>query len=109
RFEEVSFVYPRTDRRVLSSLDLWVPAGSSVALVGEDGAGKTTLIKLLCRFYDPTEGRITLDGVDLRELDLDELRSRLAVIFQDFVPYQLPTKDTVGFGRVHRAVRASLL
>jgi ATP-binding cassette subfamily B protein len=109
RFEEVSFVYPGTDRRVLSSLDLWVPSGSSVALVGENGAGKTTLIKLLCRFYDPTEGRITLDGVDLRELDLDELRSRLAVIFQDFVHYQLPVKDNVGFGAVQRMDDEALL
>ncbi len=109
RFEEVSFVYPGTDRRVLSSLDLWVPSGSSVALVGENGAGKTTLIKLLCRFYDPTEGRITLDGVDLRELDLDELRSRLAVIFQDFVHYQLPVKDNIGFGAVQRMDDEALL
>jgi len=94
---------------VLSSLDLWVPSGSSVALVGENGAGKTTLIKLLCRFYDPTEGRITLDGVDLRELDLDELRSRLAVIFQDFVHYQLPVKDNIGFGAVQRMDDEALL
>ncbi len=102
RFEGVSFVYPGTDRPVLDGLDLWIPTGSSVALVGENGAGKTTLIKLLCRFYDPTGGRILLDGVDLRELDLEDLRRRLAVIFQDFVRYELPVRDNIGFGAVDR-------
>jgi ATP-binding cassette, subfamily B, bacterial len=103
RFEGVSFVYPGTDRLVLDRLDLDITAGTSVALVGENGAGKTTLIKLLCRFYDPTEGRITVDGVDVRELDLDDYRSRLAVIFQDFVHYNLPARDNVGFGALDRA------
>jgi ATP-binding cassette, subfamily B, bacterial len=103
RFEGVSFTYPATDRLVLDRLDLDIEAGSSVALVGENGAGKTTLIKLLCRFYDPTEGRITLDGVDIREFDLDDYRSRLAVIFQDFVHYQLPARDNVGFGALDAA------
>jgi ATP-binding cassette, subfamily B, bacterial len=103
RFEGVSFVYPGTDRLVLDCLDLDITAGTSIALVGENGAGKTTLIKLLCRFYDPTEGRITVDGVDIRELDLDDYRSRLAVIFQDFVHYNLPARDNVGFGALDRA------
>ena len=109
RFEGVSFVYPGTKRSVLDRLDLDIEAGSSVALVGENGAGKTTLIKLLCRFYDPTEGRITVDGVDIRELDLDDYRTRLAVIFQDFVHYQLPARDNVGFGAVESAGDESLL
>jgi ATP-binding cassette subfamily B protein len=100
RFDAVTFAYPATARKVLDGLDLWVPAGTSLALVGENGAGKTTLVKLLARFYDPTEGRITLDGVDLRDLDLDALRARMAVIFQDFVRYQLPARDNVGFGAV---------
>ena len=100
RFEGVTFAYPGTDRKVVDGLDLWVPAGSSLALVGENGAGKTTLVKLLARFYDPDQGRITLDGVDLRELDLEALRARMAVIFQDFVRYQLPARDNVGFGAV---------
>ncbi|HUR23909.1 MAG TPA: ATP-binding cassette domain-containing protein, partial [Acidimicrobiales bacterium] len=103
RFEGVSFVYPGTERLVLDRLDLDIRAGTSVALVGENGAGKTTLIKLLCRFYDPTEGRITIDGVDVRELDLDDYRTRLAVIFQDFVHYNLPARDNVGFGALARA------
>jgi ATP-binding cassette subfamily B protein len=103
RFEGVSFVYPGTERRVLDDLDLFIEAGSSVALVGENGAGKTTLIKLLCRFYDPTEGRITVDGVDVRELDLDDYRRRVAVIFQDFVHYQLSARDNVGFGALETA------
>jgi ATP-binding cassette subfamily B protein len=103
RFEGVSFVYPGTERKVLDRLDLDIEAGTSVALVGENGAGKTTLIKLLCRFYDPTEGRITVDGVDVRELDLDDYRSRLAVIFQDFVHYNLTARDNVGFGALESA------
>ncbi|MGH2705218.1 MAG: ABC transporter ATP-binding protein [Actinomycetota bacterium] len=101
-FEGVTFAYPGTDRPVLDRLDLWIPAGSSVALVGENGAGKTTLIKLLCRFYDPDDGRILLDGVDVREYDLASLRSRLAVIFQDFVRYKLPARDNIGFGAFER-------
>ena len=109
RFEGVRFTYPGTTRPVLDGLDLDIAAGSSVALVGENGAGKTTLIKLLCRFYDPDEGRITLDGVDIREFDLESLRRRLAVIFQDFVRYQLPARDNVGFGSLdHRHDQAVL-
>ncbi|MDQ4069172.1 MAG: ABC transporter ATP-binding protein/permease, partial [Actinomycetota bacterium] len=103
RFEGVSFVYPGTERKVLDRLDLDIEAGSSIALVGENGAGKTTLIKLLCRFYDPTEGRILVDGVDIREFDLDDYHRRLAVIFQDFVRYQLPARDNVGFGALEAA------
>ena len=109
RFEDVSFTYPGTSRTVIDHLDLDIEAGTSVALVGENGAGKTTLVKLLCRFYDPTEGRITLDGVDIRELDLLDLRSRMAVIFQDFVQYQLPARDNVGFGALEVADRDDLL
>ncbi|HWB70824.1 MAG TPA: ABC transporter ATP-binding protein [Egibacteraceae bacterium] len=109
RFDAVSFAYPGAGRPVLDGLDLWVPAGSSVALVGDNGAGKTTLIKLLCRFYDPTGGRIMLDGVDLRDFELDDLRARLAVIFQDFVRYQLPARDNVGFGAPERLHDDALL
>lgn len=109
QFENVAFSYPGTERKVLDALDLWIPSGSSLALVGENGAGKTTLIKLLCRLYDPTEGRILIDGVDVREFDLDSLRNRMAVIFQDFVKYHLPVRDNVGFGAVDRLEDESLL
>lgn len=99
-FENVTFSYPGTERKVLDGLNLHMPLGQDLALVGENGAGKTTLIKLLCRMYDPTEGRILVDGVDIREFDLADLRTRLAVIFQDFVHYQLSAEDNVGFGSV---------
>jgi ATP-binding cassette, subfamily B, bacterial len=80
---------------VLDGFDLTVPAGSSLAIVGQNGAGKTTLAKLLCRLYDPQEGAIEVDGVDLRELDLDSWRARVAAVFQDFVRFELPLRDNV--------------
>lgn len=97
-FERVSFGYP--DRPVLSGVDMSLPAGTSLALVGLNGAGKSTIIKLLARLYDPDQGRITVDGTDLREFDPLEWRRQLAVVFQDFVHYELPLRDNVGFGRV---------
>jgi len=84
RFEDVSFSYGGGDY-ALRDIDLAVPPGQTVALVGETGAGKSTFAKLVSRFYDPTEGRILVDGVDIREFDLEDYRRRLAVIFQDFV------------------------
>jgi ABC-type multidrug transport system fused ATPase/permease subunit len=108
-FENVSFSYPGNDRKVLNGLNLHIPAGQKLALVGENGAGKTTLIKLLCRMYDPTEGRILVDGYDIRELQLLELRNRLAVIFQDFVKYKLSAEDNIGFGSVANAKNRQLL
>jgi ATP-binding cassette subfamily B protein len=100
RFEGVGFHYPGQDRRIYEGLDLEIPAGSSLAIVGENGAGKTTLVKLLARLYDPTEGRITIDGTDLRQLDPAAWQRRLAAIFQDFVRYELPARDNVTFGAV---------
>jgi ATP-binding cassette, subfamily B, bacterial len=97
RFEGVSFAYP-DGRPVFEHLDLTVTAGTSLAIVGANGAGKTTLVKLLARLYEPVSGRILVDGVDLREIDLDSWRARLAVIFADFVRYQLPATANVGFG-----------
>jgi len=85
---------------VLSEVDLRFPAGSVVAVVGENGAGKTTLVKLLARLYDPDEGRILLDGRDLRDYDLDDLRGRIGVIFQDFVRFNLTAGDNIAVGRM---------
>jgi len=97
-FHDVSFCYPDTTRYVLRHINLRIRPGEKIALVGENGAGKTTLIKLLVRLYDPTEGYITLDGVDLREYDLDSLRQQISVIFQDFVHYYLPARENIGLG-----------
>ncbi len=98
RFRDLTFAYPGSDRPVLEGFDLTVPAGTSLAIVGQNGAGKTTLAKLLCRLYDPQGGAIEVDGVDLRELDVDAWRSRLAAVFQDFVRFELPLRDNVAPG-----------
>jgi len=95
RFRDVGFAYPGSDRPVLEGFDLAIPAGSSLAIVGQNGAGKTTIAKLLCRLYDPQRGAIEADGVDLRELDLESWRGRLAAVFQDFIRFELPLRDNV--------------
>ena len=94
RFRDVSFAYPG-GAPVLDRFDLTIPAGSSLAIVGQNGAGKTTLAKLLCRFYDPQSGAIEIDGVDLRELDVDAWRSRVTAVFQDFIRFEAPLRDNV--------------
>jgi ATP-binding cassette subfamily B protein len=98
RFENVSFAYPHHARTVLDGLDLEIPAGRSLAIVGENGAGKTTLVKLLARLYDPTSGRITVDGIDLRDVEPSQWQGRIGALFQDFVHYELPVVDNIGFG-----------
>jgi ATP-binding cassette subfamily B protein len=109
RFQNVTFAYPGSARPVLDGFDLTLPAGSSLAIVGQNGAGKTTLAKLLCRLYDPQGGAILVDGVDLRELDVDSWRSRLTAVFQDFVRFELPLRDNVApFGAPDDVVRAAL-
>jgi ATP-binding cassette, subfamily B, bacterial len=96
RFRNVTFKYPVGDGGpVLDGFDLTVPAGSSLAIVGQNGAGKTTLAKLLCRLYDPQEGAIEIDGVDLRELDIEAWRGRVTAVFQDFIRFELPLRDNV--------------
>jgi ATP-binding cassette subfamily B protein len=102
RFEGVRFRYPDATTPALDGVDLHVRPGEKLALVGENGSGKTTLIKLLAGFYTPTEGRITVDGLDVREWDLEALRRRIGVIFQDFVRYQLLVGENVGVGDVDR-------
>lgn len=99
-FRDVSFHYPGSDRLVLQNLSFVISPEETVALVGENGAGKTTLVKLLARLYDPTEGQILLDGTDLREYDLDDLRRQVGVIFQDFVRFDLTARENIGFGQV---------
>ena len=94
---------------MLDGFDLTIPAGSSLAIVGQNGAGKTTLAKLLCRLYDPQAGAIEVDGVDLRALDLDAWRSRLAAVFQDFIRFELPLRENVApAGAPDDAIRAAL-
>jgi ATP-binding cassette subfamily B protein len=100
RFENVGFRYPEAAEWAVRGVNVFVPRGQSLALVGENGAGKTTLIKLLTRLYQPTEGRVLLDGRDLRTWDENELRSRIGVIFQDFNQYQLSLRENVGVGSV---------
>ena len=98
RFEGVGFRYPGRDHDVYRELDLEIAAGRSLAIVGDNGAGKTTLVKLLARMYEPTAGRITVDGVDVRDLDPTQWQRRIAAIFQDFRHYHLSARDNVAFG-----------
>jgi ABC-type multidrug transport system fused ATPase/permease subunit len=109
RFRNLRFAYPGTEQPVLDGFDLTVPAGSSLAIVGQNGAGKTTLAKLLCRLYDPQHGAIEIDGIDLREFDIDAWRTRVAAVFQDFVRFELPLRDNVSpTGAPDPAIRQAL-
>jgi ATP-binding cassette subfamily B protein len=100
RFENVSFSYPGASKPALDRITLHIKPGESLALVGENGSGKTTLIKLLTRLYTPTEGNIYLDGLNLKEWDIDSLRAKIGVIFQDFARYQLLVGENIGIGDV---------
>jgi len=102
RFEGVSFTYPAGDGPAVADVDLEIRPGEVLALVGENGAGKTTLVKLLLRLYDPDAGTVRLNGVDLRDADPVELRTRIGVLFQDFARFEFSRRDNVGFGRVDR-------
>jgi ATP-binding cassette, subfamily B, bacterial len=101
-FEGVGFRYPGSEHWAVRGLDFSLAPGERLALVGENGAGKTTLVKLLARLYDPTEGRILLDGVDLKEYDVDSLRRNVGVIFQDFVKYDFMLKENIAVGNIGR-------
>src|SRR5439155_20645355 len=100
-FERVCFNYSGSDSDVLKDLDLFISAGRSLAIVGENGAGKTTLVKLLARLYNPTSGRITVDGVDLREIVPAAWHRRVTAIFQDFARFETAAYDNVAFGALH--------
>ena len=97
---DVGFAYPASERAVLDGLSFTIPAGAKVAIVGENGAGKTTIVKLLSRLYDPTTGAVLMDGTDLRDYDLDDVRGAFSVVFQDFVRYEFSVADNIGFGDV---------
>ena len=99
-FRNVSFAYPGSGRRVLHNVSFRFDADERIALIGENGAGKTTLVKLLARLYDPTGGEILLDGIDLREYDVEDLRREIGVIFQDYMRYDMVVRDNIGFGRI---------
>jgi len=99
-FDRVSYTYPGSARRALDDVSLAIPVGQQVALVGENGSGKSTIVKLLCRLYHPTEGRILVDGVDLREWDAGALRRRITVMFQDYARYQVTARENIGFGDI---------
>ena len=101
-FRHVSFRYPGNSRMVLSDLNFTLPVGERVALIGENGEGKTTLVKLLTRLYDPMEGQILLDGVDLREYDLEDLYREIGVIFQDFTRYEMKARENIAIGQIEQ-------
>jgi ATP-binding cassette, subfamily B, bacterial len=108
-FRNVSFRYPGTSRLVLNSLDFHLRAGERVALIGKNGEGKTTLVKLMTRLYDPVEGQVLLDGVDLREYRLEDLYREIGVIFQDFMRYEMTARENIAVGRIDEINNLPLL
>ena len=104
-FDNVSFAYPGNDRPVLDRLNLRIGLGERIALVGANGQGKTTIVKLLARQYDPTAGRILLDGIDLREYDVEDLHRIFGVIFQDFMHYDMTARQNIAIGRIEVEAR----
>ncbi len=102
-FENVSFKYPNSERWAIRRLSFHLNAGEKMALVGENGAGKTTLVKLLARLYEPTEGRILIDGIDIRDYDLDNLRANIGIIFQDYIRFQLKASENIAVGNIELA------
>jgi ATP-binding cassette, subfamily B, bacterial len=99
-FRDVTFSYPGSDRPILRNLNLFLKPDERIALIGENGEGKTTIVKLLTRLYDPTAGQILLDGLDLREYDLDDYASNIAVIFQDFMRYDMTAWENIAVGQI---------
>ncbi len=102
-FRNVSFAYPGSRKKILNGINLKLEPGERIALVGENGQGKTTIVKLLTRLYDPTEGQILLDGVDLRDYDLDSLWKEIGVIFQDFMHYEMTASENIAVGLIEEA------
>jgi ATP-binding cassette subfamily B protein len=108
-FENVGFKYLNSNRWANRYLNFTLHAGEKLALVGENGAGKTTLVKLLVRLYEPTEGRILLDGHDLREYDMSDLRSEIGIIFQDYIRYQMTTSENIAVGNIKQMENIALI
>ncbi|HKK80581.1 MAG TPA: ABC transporter ATP-binding protein, partial [Phaeodactylibacter sp.] len=106
RFENVSFKYPNSERWAIRDLSFHLRPGEKLALVGENGAGKTTLVKLLARLYEPTEGRILIDGVDIREYELKQLRDNIGIIFQDYIRFQLKAGENIAIGNIEDRINA---
>jgi ATP-binding cassette subfamily B protein len=102
-FQDVCFAYPGSEKLVVRNINFRLYAGEKIALIGENGAGKTTLVKLLARLYEPTAGRILLDGVDLRDYDVEDLRREIGVIFQDYMRYDMAARENIGFGKIESA------
>jgi ATP-binding cassette, subfamily B, bacterial len=100
RFDNVSFAYPGSDKNAVTDLSFTVKAGETLAVVGRNGAGKTTIFKLICRLYDPSGGRILIDGIDLRDFEPDQLRRQIGAMFQDYVDYQATASENIGLGNV---------
>ena len=108
-FRNVSFSYPEGSRLILDGLNFQLRRGERVALIGENGQGKTTIVKLITRLYDPTEGQILLDGIDLREYDLEDLHREIGVIFQDFMRYEMTARENIAVARVEEMDNLDLL
>ena len=104
-FRNVSFAYPGTTRLVLKDFNFYLRPGERVALIGENGQGKTTVVKLITRLYDPTAGQILIDGVDLREYDMEDLCHEIGVIFQDFMRYEMTARENIAIGRIEQRDR----
>jgi ATP-binding cassette subfamily B protein len=108
-FRDVSFRYPGNSRLVLDGLNFTLRPGERVALIGENGEGKTTMVKLMTRLYDPVGGQILLDGVDLREYDLEDLYREIGVIFQDFMRYEMTASENIAVGQIEQLQHLPLL
>jgi ATP-binding cassette, subfamily B, bacterial len=107
-FDKVTFAYPGSPRLILQQVDLRLEPGERIALIGENGQGKTTIVKLLTRLYDPTGGRILLDGVDLRDYAVEDLHSQIGVIFQDFMRYEMTARENIAVGRIDEALNGAV-
>ena len=108
-FQDVSFQYEGSTRYALKDLNLVLKPQETIAIVGENGSGKTTLIKLLCRLYDPTSGSISIDGVDLKDFKIEDLRSQISVVFQDYAKYQFTARENIWFGNVNESMNSPVL